>query len=59
MTNTAYRSALIRKIEQEMDRVDAESLCHWKPSPGYNDMLEGKQEAYNHVLWLIKDTEDL
>jgi hypothetical protein len=58
------RSALIRKIEKEMDRIDAVYIAATVPDNGYaaafeDGKFEGAQEAYSHVIWLLKDTADL
>lgn len=61
---TSSRSALIRKVEKEMKRIDAAAIAAPAPDNGYtaaydDGKIEGAQEAYSHVLWLLKDTEDL
>jgi hypothetical protein len=64
MSTESYRAALIRKIEKEMDRIDAEEFGTHSFSDqlysAYEDgIVQGQQRAYSHVLWLIKDAEDL
>lgn len=61
MNTIAYRASLIRKIEKEMGRLEASGS--WTDHEGLNSYFankqEGQLEALGHVLWLIKDTEDL
>lgn len=60
----SYRASLIRRIKQEMGRVDAAAVMIPAPENGYtaayeDGKIEGQQQAYSHVLWLLNDTEDL
>lgn len=56
MSTIAYRASLVRTIEQAMKRVDcAEKFPH---DVRYQNFLQGKLDAYAHILSLIDDMED-
>lgn len=51
MSNTAFRAALIRKIEKERVRAISGDV--------YDVYANGQEDAFDYVLWLIGDAEDL
>lgn len=63
--SAAFRAALIRKINKEMDRIDHSRLGPRSEevlgyAEAYHDGLaEGQLQGLSYVLWLIKDTEDV
>lgn len=51
-TTISYRAGLIRKIEENMKRVDRSA---GEFEDGERDFQEGQLDAYAHVLLLLKD----
>lgn len=53
MSTIAFRAALIREIEQVMQRADAID----RMDRSHDIFLRGQSDAYAHVLQLIKDDD--
>lgn len=56
MSTQAYRAALIRKVEEMMDREQSFMLPE-HPHAHVNLFAEGRHDALVDVMWLLKEPD--